>query len=87
MEYGGSVTPSLLWAAFDSQVKKDKIVLPKTVEQLMEPWTKNPSYPIVKVYTTESGCIQIEQVIGNPSTRVYLVKISISFDYSCLENI
>lgn len=55
------VTPDDLWDAMNEQVIKDRLKLPKTIKDIMEPWTLNAGYPLITV-EIENEDVIIKQV-------------------------
>lgn len=60
---GGTVGPNDLLNAFDEQVLQDKITLPLPPSEIMNTWTTNRGYPLVRVHKiANQSLIIIEQV-------------------------
>lgn len=66
--YGNTVQQDL-WKALEEQAGIDKIVLPDTVENIMETWTRQMGFPVINVtrsYNSNNGASasQVRQLVS-----------------------
>jgi aminopeptidase N len=66
--YGNTVQQDL-WKALQEQAGIDKIVLPDTVEKIMETWTRQMGFPVINVtrsYNANNGATasQVRELVS-----------------------